>query len=347
MRRWVPALAAAVLVAAASSGLAAWILWVRAHEPFKGYPEEDTFVEIQPGIGAAEIGRQLASRRVVSSELVFRAAVWWAGQSRSLKAGEYRFERPLAAADVVGLLARGEVYTRWLTFPEGLTIEEMAAVYRERGFGSEADFRRAAGDRSLVADLDADARDLEGYLFPDTYPMTRSTSASTLVAAMVARFRAVYDGALQARARAAGLTARQVVTLASLVEKETGRTDERALVAAVFHNRLKRGMAMQADPTIVYALRRTGRYDGNIRKQDLGLASPYNTYLRAGLPPGPIAAPGRAALEAALAPADVPYLYFVSRNDGTHVFARTLAEHNRNVARYQVQYFARGAKGAR
>jgi UPF0755 protein len=137
------------------------------------------------------------------------------------------------------------------------------------------------------------------------------------------------------------LTTRQAVTLASLVEKETGKADERSLVAAVYRNRLKIGMAMQADPTVVYALRKAGNYDGNIRKEDLSLDSPYNTYRYPGLPPGPIAAPGKASLEAALKPADVPYLYFVSRNDGSHVFARTLAEHNRNVREFQVLYFRR------
>jgi UPF0755 protein len=166
-------------------------------------------------------------------------------------------------------------------------------------------------------------------------------SAADLVAQMAGRFLAVYDDALREAADAQGFTTRQVVTLASLIEKETGQEDERALVAAVYRNRLRIGMGMQADPTVVYALRQAGRYDGNIRREDLAIDSPYNTYRYRGLPPGPIAAPGEASLRAALAPADVPYLYFVSRNDGTHVFAETLAEHNRNVQEWQVRFFQR------
>jgi UPF0755 protein len=190
-----------------------------------------------------------------------------------------------------------------------------------------------------VKDLDPTATDLEGYLFPETYALPRRASASQLVAQMVERFRSSYDGTLRARAEAQKLSTRQVVTLASLVEKETARADERPLVAAVYRNRMVRGMGMQADPTVVYALMKAGKYDGNIRRDDLNFDSPYNTYRYAGLPPGPIAAPGRASIEAALSPADVPYLYFVSRNDGSHVFSATLKEHNANVYRFQVQYF--------
>lgn len=342
MSKGLVVVAATVVATVIGAGL--WVrgVWTRAHEPFKGYVETEQFVEIKPGMGAGEIGRELTGRRIVSSEFVFRAALWWTGKAETLQAGDYRFDRAVSAVDVIGALSRGEVYTRWLTFPEGLTIREMAAIYEARGFGKEVEFRRAADDESLVADLDGRARDLEGYLFPETYPMTRSMTATSLVGAMVERLRAVYDQTLQARAREQGLTTREVFTLASLVEKETGRSEERALVAAVYRNRLARRMPMQADPTIVYALQLTGKYDGNIRKRDLTLKSPYNTYLNAGLPPGPIAAPGRASIEAVLAPADVPHLYFVSRNDGTHVFAETLAEHNRNVRWHQVEYFARG-----
>jgi UPF0755 protein len=192
-----------------------------------------------------------------------------------------------------------------------------------------------------MRDWDPDARDLEGYLFPDTYAVPRQASAERLVAAMVDRFRTTFDEGLRARAAVLKMSLRDVVALASLVEKETARADERALVSAVYHNRLRRGMPMQCDPTVIYALMLAGRWNGNIRRADLQIDSPYNTYRYPGLPPGPIAAPGRASLEAALAPADVPYLYFVSRNDGSHVFAETLAEHNRNVARWQLRRSSR------
>jgi UPF0755 protein len=209
------------------------------------------------------------------------------------------------------------------------------------GFGSTDDFLSAAQDPTRIKDLDPLARDLEGYLFPETYSVTRTTSAADLVAAMVARFRENFPEASRQRASEAGMSVRQVVTLASLVEKETARADERPLVSAVYHNRLKVGMGMQADPTVIYALQLAGRYRGNIRKVDLEFDSPYNTYKYRGLPPGPIANPGRAALDAALAPAAVGSLYFVSRNDGSHVFADTLIEHNRNVREFQVLYFKR------
>jgi UPF0755 protein len=216
----------------------------------------------------------------------------------------------------------------------------MAEVYASNGFGEAHEFIRAAADRSLLADLDPDANDLEGYLFPETYTLSRATSASDLIKMMVDGFRRAVPDA-RSRAEAQGLTLRQVMTLASLVEKETGRNDERHIVAGVYRNRMRLGMAMQADPTVVYALQKAGRYDGNIRRADLTIDSPYNTYRYRGLPPGPIAAPGKASIEAALAPADVRFLYFVSRNDGSHVFAETLAEHNANVYEHQVLYFKR------
>jgi UPF0755 protein len=223
----------------------------------------------------------------------------------------------------------------------------MAAVFAKQELGPADAFTTAAQNVSLIADLDPAARDLEGYLFPETYTVSRSTSAPELVSAMVARFRNNFPEASRQRAEADGLSVREVVTLASLVEKETARADERPMVSAVYRNRLKIGMGMQADPTVIYALQRAGRYNGNIRRVDLQFDSPYNTYRYRGLPPGPIAAPGKAALDAAVAPADVPFLYFVSRNDGSHVFAETLAEHNRNVHEFQVRYFQRQRQAGR
>ena len=316
-------------------------IWGRLHEPFKGYSGAEQFVVIEPGTGTAAIGRRLVDAGVVRDQLAFRSALWWTGRARDLQAGEYRFDRPIAAVEVIDRLARGDVYTRRLTFPEGLTIGEMAELFESRGFGSRASFVEAAGNVGLIKDFDAEARDLEGYLFPETYALARETPAARVVAQMVDRFRAAYKDEWRRRAEGAGLTTRQVVTLASLVEKETAQPQERAMVAAVYRNRLRIGMALQADPTVVYAMRRAGTYDGNIRRADLALDSPYNTYRYAGLPPGPIASPGAAALEAAVTPADVRYLYFVSRNDGSHVFSETLDQHNRNVREFQVLYFRR------
>ena len=220
----------------------------------------------------------LADLQIVSDSRIFRAALWWTGQGRGLKAGEYRFDRPLTTLDVIDVLVRGDVYLRRITFPEGLTIEEMAKLYESREFGAARDFLAAAKNAQRIHDLDPEAKDLEGYLFPETYLLPRGAPASSLVEAMVDRFRAVYGEEMRARAAAQGLTTRQVVTLASLVEKETGKADERPIVAGVYRNRMKIGMPMQADPTVVYALEKAHRYDGNIRRDDLGLDSPYNTY---------------------------------------------------------------------
>jgi UPF0755 protein len=311
----------------------------RIQEPYKGFSEPEKFVDIPSGTGAAEIRRRLVEAGIVSDEFAFRAALMWTGQSRALKAGEYRFDRPMSVVNVIEKLARGDVYGHPITFPEGLTIREMAAIVESHGFGTANEFITATRDGALVNDLDPAAKDLEGYLFPETYTLPRGTPVTKLVSLMVERFRDTYMALEAKRSGEVTLSTRQIVTLASLVEKETGKPEERPLVAAVYRNRLNMNMAMQADPTVVYALVKAGTYDGNIRKGDLSFDSPYNTYKYPGLPPGPIASPGRASLEAALAPADVEYLYFVSRNDGSHAFAETLAQHNANVQQFQVQYF--------
>jgi UPF0755 protein len=341
MRRLLLVSLLVVIALAAGGGLYGLRLWSRIQEPYKGFEAPEQLVEIPPGAGAAEIRRRLVDAGVVSDEMTFRLALHWTGDARALKAGEYRFDRPMGAVEVVQKIARGDVVAHPITFPEGLTIREMAEIYESRGFGPARDFTRAAGDASLVQDLDPGARDLEGYLFPETYGLPRGTPATRLVAMMVDRFRATYDALPAGEADELELSPRELVTLASLVEKETGKGEERPIVSAVYRNRLKRKMPMQADPTVVYALVKAGTYDGNIQKHDLSFDSPYNTYKYPGLPPGPIASPGRAALEAARAPADVTYLYFVSRNDGSHVFADTLSEHNANVNEYQVRYFRR------
>jgi UPF0755 protein len=333
---------ALLIVSLIGSGTWGWLIYQRIHEPYRGFEAAEQFVDIPPGSGASAIGTRLAAAGVIRDRLTFRVALWLSGRSRDLKAGEYRFDKPATTLEVIDRLARGDVYRRLVTFPEGLTIAEMARVFEQRGFGTAADFERAASNTSLIADLDPSAPDLEGYLFPETYAFPRGTSADEVVAQMVAHFKQAYAADLRAKAASAGLTTRQVMTIASLVEKETGRADERPMVAAVYRNRLAMGMPMQADPTVIYGLSKAGRYTGNLTREHLQFESPYNTYRYAGLPPGPIAAPGRASLAATVDPAPVKYLYFVSRNDGSHVFAETLAEHNRNVQEWQVQYFRKG-----
>jgi UPF0755 protein len=338
MKRVVLILAGTVLVLAAGAGV--WLL-VGAEQPYKGYSGAEQFVEIPPGSGPSAIGRRLADAGVVRDRESFRVALWRSGQARRLQAGEYRFDRPMSAREVIDKLARGDVFLRPITFPEGLTVRQMSQIYEREGFGPAAEFVRAAQHAALVRELDPDARDLEGYLFPNTYSLPRRTTADQLIERMVTAFRDALAPETVERATTRGLSVRQLITLASLVEKETAKPEERPLVAAVYSNRMKLSMPMQCDPTVIYALERVGRYTGNLTRDDLRFDSPYNTYRYPGLPPGPIASPGRASLEAAANPADVPYVYFVSRNDGSHAFSTTLDEHNKNVLEYQKRPFSR------
>jgi UPF0755 protein len=331
-------LAILLLLLVLAAGGAAVALYLRLQQPYRGYPGAEQLVEIPAGSGTRTIGDRLVAAGVVRDPLTFRAALLVSGQARVLKAGEYRFDRPLTALEAIGKIARGDVYVVTVTIPEGLTIREMAALAESRGVGTAAEFIKGANDRSLMQGLDPSARNLEGYLFPDTYPVTR-TDSRRLVRAMVDGFEHVLTPAMREAVEQRGLSLHQMVTLASIVEKEAARPDERPIVAAVYLNRIRRGIPLQCDPTVIYALQLAGKYNGNLRRDDLMFDSPYNTYRYPGLPPGPIASPGRAALDAAIHPADVDYLYFVSRNDGSHAFARTLDEHNRNVQKYQVEYF--------
>ena len=332
-------LALFLLVIAIAAGAGAAVLYERTHALYRGYTGEEQFVDIPTGAGSRTIGERLVAAGVIRDHLTYRATLWLSGHARHLKAGEYRFDQPATPLEVIAKIARGDVYVVSVTFREGLTIAEMANVFESHGLGTAAAFKKAAQDASLVHEFDPSARNLEGYLFPETYSVPRHTDAARLVRMMVDRFDHVLTPEFRTAATARGLSTRQLVTLASIVEKETAQPEERPLVAAVYENRLRIGMGLQCDPTVIYALQLAGRYNGNLRRDDLHFDSPYNTYRYAGLPPGPIASPGKASLEAAAHPADVDYIYFVSRNDGTHEFARTLAEHNRNVQRFQVQYF--------
>jgi len=291
-------------------------------------------LEIPPGASTDWIARQLYALGFVHHPFVFRVLVHARGVGASLQAGEYALDSSLSLAQVVDKLVRGDVVRHEITFPEGKNLAEAAEIAGARKVDAAA-FLAAAKDPALIQDLDPKATDLEGYLFPDTYDIPRSgDTAAILVSRMVGRFRSVIEPELS-KVRASRMTVREVVTLASLVELETARVDERPRIAAVFLNRLARGMLLQTDPTIIYALKRKGTWNGNIRLVDLGLDSPFNTYRVAGLPPGPIASPGKDALRAVLEPAPGKDLYFVSRNDGTHQFSETLAEHNRAVDLYQ------------
>ena len=333
---WTVAAAVALLAAAsiAAVGLVAWA------ERELERPRGSDFVElvIERGAPLTSILDQLSAAGVIVDPLLARLYLDYRRPEDVLQAGEYRFEQPMSTVEALDLVIRGEVVTYPVTVVEGLTLQETAERLASEGFGELDAFLAAMSSPAPIADLDPKAESLEGYLFPDTYAFAAGTGEQEIVEAMVRNFRRRVEDHLSP-ASGRGLDVRSLVTLASIVEKEAGAVSERPLVAAVFHNRLDRGIGLYADPTIIYALKMAGTWDGNLRRRDLELESPYNTYIHPGLPPGPICSPGEQSLRAAAEPADVQYLYFVSRNDGTHVFAETLAEHNRNVARWQVRYW--------
>ncbi len=338
MRRWLWRLLGilALLATAAAAG-AGFLAWRWTERPYQGYDGE-RLVTVRPGQSAGGILTDLAAAGVLEHARPARAYLVYHLGDPPLLAGEYRFDRPLTPPQVLAKLIRGEVVTYPLKLIEGLTLEETADALAAQGFGDPEVLRREMGRSDRIADLDPQAPDLEGYLHPDTYHFARGTSEAEIVATLVATFRRRFRREVEPLVDD-GRTLRQLVTLASIVEKECLVDDERPLVAGVYAHRLRRKMALGADPTVIFALKKQGTWDGNLRRRDLSLDSPYNTYRYGGLPPGPICSPGLASLIAAAAPAETPYLYFVSRNDGTHVFARTLAEHNRNVYRWQKQYW--------
>ena len=289
---------------------------------------EQRFVLLKPGSSTKTIAKQLRQEGVIRSWPAFLLLHYYKVQP--LQAGEYLFDRPANAIEIYRRLAKGDVNARTVVIPEGYNLFDVAQAVEAAGLGSRQDFIRVArSERGLISDLAPKAQSLEGYLFPDTYNFSRTQSLNDIVAAMVRRFRQ--------EARGLGLSAdvNRVVTLASIVEKETSVADERPLVASVYFNRLARKMGLYADPTVVYAALLDGRYRGTIYQSDLEYNSPYNTYRYSGLPPGPIANPGRAALQATMHPASSDYLFFVSDANGGHRFARTAREHNRNVALYR------------
>jgi UPF0755 protein len=325
-------LEALVLVIALGAGAVATWIYLGIDRPFRGYTSDEQFVDIPPGLNTRAIGTRLVAAGIVRDSLTFRAALWQSGRNTRLKAGEYRFAEPISPLAVIDRLNRGDVFVVRITFPEGLNVFEMAKVFESKGFGSAESFVEAG-------------RRLEGFLLPDTYALPRHTDAPKLVHQMNQAFERALTPEIRAAAAARDLSIPQLATLASIVEKETGSPEERPLVASVYENRLRIGMPLQCDPTVIYALELAGRYNGNIRRDDLSLDSPYNTYRYPGLPPSPIASPGLASLDAVVHPAESEYLYFVSKNDGSHVFSKTLAEHNQNVQRYQVEYFRAGRAG--
>ncbi len=330
VRRGVRAVLLVVLVLLAA--LTGWLAEA-VTAPWPG-PGSSVFFEVPKGRSVRAVAAELGRRKIIRSPLAVTLAQQLYYSRQRPKAGEYEFTFPASARDILFKMFRGRIYLRPLTVPEGLTADEIGELSASRGGVDPAAFREAFRRTALVAEWDAAAPDLEGYLFPNTYLMPRKVQAGELVETMVGGFRKAFPDSWRTRAAELRMSVREVVILASLIEKETALAAERPLVSAVFHNRLRLGMKLDCDPTVIYALRLEDKYSGRLLSRDLQFPSPYNTYLHAGLPPGPICNPGRPSLEAALYPADEPYLYFVARGDGSHRFSRTFAEHQKAVQSY-------------
>lgn len=356
MKRWLAILAVVCLVLLAAGGGLAYWGWQLLHTPFgptRSGPtaaensDAGVLLEVRPGQGAGQILDLLAEHQLIPHALLARLYLVYLLDNPPLQAGEYLFESPATTPERLAKLIGGDVVLHPVTVVEGQTLEETAATLAAAGLGSETAFLSAMRSPLAIADLDPEAETLEGYLFPDTYSFPRATAEAEIVATMVATFRSKLEQAVAEPPETSVTSVRDLVSLASIVEKEAQLDDERPVIAAVYRNRLDRGIGLYADPTIIFALKQLGSWDGDIRRRDLELDSPYNTYRYPGLPPGPICSPGLASLRAAAQPASVPYLYFVSRNDGSHVFAKTLREHNHNVDVWQRRYWRdRRKKGA-
>ena len=334
-QRWLPARARLVLVAGLAALLVAGAFVALVWMPYRGYAGDSRVIDVPRGTSVRSLARLLRQEGIVLSPLAFRTLVWLEGPLATVKAGRYEFRGTASLADVSRHLLEGNVVQLQVTIPEGLRLKEIVRLLAGQGLGQEQELIQATRRTEWVKDLDPAALDLEGYLFPDTYRLASGISAEEVVRPMVERFREVFGPAWTGRAGELGLSVRQVVTLASLIEEETGAPEERPLIAAVFHNRLRQRMRLQCDPTVIYALERDGLYRGFLTRKDLRHDSPYNTYVYGALPPGPISSPGREALQAALYPANADYLYFVSMNTGRHFFSRQLRDHERAVQLYQ------------
>jgi UPF0755 protein len=312
-----------LFAALAAGGWVAWLVYIPVTPP------ANASLLLRPGYSTRRIAAELKKAGVIRNERVFW--LWHALHPKpTLKAGEYLFERKATLPQVYERIARGDIYFHVVTIPEGYTMFDIAKAIEDAKLGSAADFLRVAETQTqLISDMAPDAKSLEGYLFPNTYEFTRTQSLKEMAAAMVHQFRLV--------AQQIGLNADipRVVTMASIVEKETADPEERPRVASVYYNRLAKNVALDADPSVIYAEQLEGTYQGSLHHADLAVNSPYNTYRSAGLPPGPIANPGKGALEAAMHPDSTRFLYFVADGNGHHRFARSLEEHNRNVASYR------------
>jgi UPF0755 protein len=303
---------------------------------FTNSPRSGTVdIRIEQGESFSAVVRKLREHKVVSNERLFSLWARYSGLEKKIQWGLYRFELPLSPAEVLNRMVLGKGLFHRVTIPEGLTVKEIADLLAKMAIVKEEQFLAAAKDPGLLAFLGLPETGIEGYLFPNTYHFTPETPAREIILMMTEQFRKSFEPLMGQRKEGNGLTPHQIVTLASIIEKEAGVEAERPLVSAVFHNRLKLKMPLQSDPTVIYGLK---DFNGNLTRKDLLDVSPYNTYRIPALPPGPICNPGVSSLKAAIHPAAAPYLYFVSKNDGTHLFSETLESHKLAVKTYQPRY---------
>lgn len=334
---WKLLLASIVLLVVIAGATAGW-MWYGMTQPYQGFAAGGVFVDVPHGASRRYVGYLLKKNGVVRSALAFEIYAR-RHPKRTLQAGEYLFDHAMAGREVFWKLANGQVYHQPFTVREGETMFDIAHELEAGKFMPAGDFLYAAGDATLVRDFAPGARTLEGFLFPATYELPRHPSGAALTAEMVRKFKEEWK---RLASPVAGGQAdegdhrevNRIVTLASLVERETPKPEERPLVAGVFENRIRKGMRLQCDPTVIYGMERLGKYNGTLTGKDLSFDSLYNTYEHAGLPPGPIGNPGEASLRAALRPSQTDYLYFVANTQGGHFFGATLAEHNKNVTKY-------------
>ena len=304
----------------------------------KGGDEQVFFV--REGATLNVVADELELQGIIRGKRLFLLWARFMGYSRSIKAGEYRLSSTMPPLKILETLSKGIVITHPVTIPEGFTIKQIGELLEEKGLVKNEEFLAITGDPDVAKRYGISGQSLEGYLYPDTYQFDRGLSPMSIVEVMIKHFWEV-TGPLREKIEQSGMTIEEVITLASIVEKETGRAEERPIIASVFLNRLKKGMRLETDPTVIYGIK---DFSGNLKKKHLTQHTPYNTYVIRGLPPGPIANPGKEAIEAVLFPAKTAYLYFVSKNDGTHYFSKTLTDHNNAVQKYQKKRRSRRRK---
>jgi UPF0755 protein len=326
--------AVVLFIIAGSAAIGVWI-WRELKIPYYQAGDKETFIEIPRGSNSTQVAGLLVDSGILHSRLPFIIYIRHTDIGRHIQAGEYRFSGKATPEEIAHRLARGDVYYRSITVPEGLTARETIDLLAKNGLGNPIEMEQALLNVEWIKDLDPNARNLEGYLFPETYRFGRKTDSDTIIKTMVVQFRSKISEILKQYSLPPDWSVSQVVILASMIEKEVKKPEEGPLVASVLTNRLEKKMPLACDATIIYAMKLAGTYEGRLSKSDLKMQSPYNSYTHLNLPPGPISNPGSGSLRAALNPARTDFLYYVSRNDGTHKFSSDFRSHINAVARYQ------------